>query len=166
MRKVVERATPAKEGLSLPTDNFTRLIDFLEQTMPSSQQQNFTRGANYAKKIIGNFTPDGFDVSDETISSFVTELMHNARDYTKQRQYLYDFTETIEKGKGKELLQLSVPYRSATNPDLSEHFTSLENPYVKLGAFTTLAVSEKQQLSQQNPPIELRPLTALHLQSA
>lgn len=166
LQKVAERTIPSQKEVPLPSDNFTRFVDFLGQTMPPSEQQNFARGANYAKKIIGNFTPEGFELSDETISSFITELIHNAYYYARQRQYQYDFLETVEKGNGKDVLRLSVPYRSATNPDLVEHFTSFEDPYVKLGAFTTLAISEKQQSLQQKPPIELRPNTTMQLQSA
>lgn len=166
IRRVITRRISPKEELPLETDNFTHFVDFLGQTMPSSEQPNFGRGARYAKKIIGNFMPDGWEVTDKTISSFIAELMHNARDYARQRQYHYSFLETLEKKDGKRILQLSVPYHSSETPDLAEHFNSFENPYVKLGAFTTLALSEKQQLLQQKTPIELRSDIAMHLQSA
>ena len=97
---------------------------------------------------------------------FVSELVHNAKDYARQRQFQYDFLDTLEKERGKDLLQLTVPYHSSINPDLAEHFALFENPYVKLGAFTALAITEKQQSMLQTMPVELNVGASVRLQNA
>lgn len=165
--RITERPAVNHKKESPPSpDRFTQFIDYLAQTMPEDERQNFRIGANYAKKIIGNFTPYGFEVSEDTLSLFVAELMHNARDYAQQREYRYNVLDTIEQRTGKALLQLTVPYSSANNPDLAQHFTSFENPYTKIGAFTTLTIAERQQGDDKTVPTELFANSEKHLQSA
>lgn len=166
-QRISERSTgkKPKEAIIAP-DKFTQFIDYFAQTMPQNERQNFQRGAVYAKRLIGNFAQEGFEISNESISQFISETMHGAHQHAAQRQHTYSFLDTIENEKGMEVLQLTVPFRSTINPDLAGHFSTFDNSYTKLGAFTALTISERNQANITKASTELAPNTETYLQSA